>query len=107
MLHKLTLPVSLCFDDNGFSWFLNHDFQVALSEDYVVESLPTKDQTLDVMSITWVLSQLGTNSLGDFEEQYAYDPTSLLALDRYAGNTITPNTFADWKFSLAAGLQAG
>lgn len=56
--------------------------QKPLSEEDVVKSLPTKDQTLDVMTITDVLSQRGTNELGNFEMQYAYHPVFIAAVDR-------------------------
>lgn len=71
------------FHHNSDMYFYLYFYQQSLSQDYIVESLPTKVTTLDVMSITWILSQLGTNALGDFEEQFAFDPTSLHALDRY------------------------
>ena len=54
--------------------------QEALSEEHLVEMLPDKKTTADVMEITNILSQKDTNSLGYFEVQYAFDPTSLKAL---------------------------
>ena len=43
--------------------------------------LPTKQETVSVMQITQILSSKGTNSLGDFEVQYAYDPITVGALN--------------------------
>ena len=34
------------------------------------------------MQITKILSEKGTNSLGDYEVQYAYDPITVEALQR-------------------------
>ncbi|KAF6041049.1 ALOX5 [Bugula neritina] len=56
-----------------------------LTEDYLVKALPNKHQTTDVMMITDILSQKATNSLGDFETQYAYDKTSVNALISFQG----------------------
>jgi arachidonate 5-lipoxygenase len=33
-----------------------------------------KPTTLDIMTVTKILSDKGTNSLGDFEVQYIFDP---------------------------------
>ena len=49
----------------------------------IVHYLPSKEQALDVIEITQVLSERATNALGNFEVQYAYDPASVLALERY------------------------
>ena len=48
----------------------------------MVQSLPDKEQALDVLQVTHVLSQKGTNSLGDYEVNYTYEPTALKALDQ-------------------------
>ena len=44
--------------------------------------IPDKAVTASVMVITDILSQRDTKSLGDFEKQYAFDPTSLRSLDQ-------------------------
>ncbi|XP_018018498.1 allene oxide synthase-lipoxygenase protein, partial [Hyalella azteca] len=41
--------------------------------------LPNKSMTLDIVLITKLLSKRGTNSLGDFEMQYMYDPVGVHA----------------------------
>lgn len=43
--------------------------------------LPDKRMTLDIMVITKLLSSRGTNSLGDFEMQYLYDPVGVRAAE--------------------------
>ena len=57
-------------------------FQEPLTEEYIVTSLPSKEQALDVVEVTHLLSQRGTNELGNFEVQYAHDPIALQALER-------------------------
>lgn len=57
-------------------------FQAALTEKHIVKSLASKKDTLSVMIVTKLLSQRGTNALGHFELQYAYDPITLKALKR-------------------------
>ena len=46
-----------------------------------MQALPPKKQALDVLQITHVLSQRGTNALGDYEMQYVHDPASVKALE--------------------------
>lgn len=48
----------------------------------MVKALANKQQAFDIMTITYALSRLGTNSLGDFEIKYAWDPTSIAAQKR-------------------------
>ncbi|OQV17101.1 Allene oxide synthase-lipoxygenase protein [Hypsibius exemplaris] len=45
----------------------------------VLHQLPSKGVTLDTMVVTRLLSSKGTNSLGQFEVQYLYDPVSVSA----------------------------
>lgn len=45
-----------------------------LSEQDIIDALPVKDMTLDIIIVTKILSDRGTNALGDFEVQYMYDP---------------------------------
>ena len=44
--------------------------------------LPNKDTTLDIMVVTKILSDRGTNCLGDFEVQYMHDPIGIKAVQR-------------------------
>ncbi|CAN8006286.1 unnamed protein product, partial [Ixodes hexagonus] len=55
----------------------------ALSEDDIVSLLPSKQVTLDAMIITKLLSSKGTNSLGDFEVQYMYEPEAVSAAEAF------------------------
>lgn len=45
-----------------------------LTEEDILMTLPDKKTTLDVMTVTKILSDRGTKSLGDFEVQYIFDP---------------------------------
>ncbi|XP_059484413.1 allene oxide synthase-lipoxygenase protein-like [Neocloeon triangulifer] len=45
-----------------------------MTEKDILEFLPNKSTTLDIMVITKLLSMKGTKSLGDFEVQYLYNP---------------------------------
>ncbi|XP_029647282.1 allene oxide synthase-lipoxygenase protein isoform X1 [Octopus sinensis] len=47
------------------------------TEKDIIDALPEKDQILDVLSVTHLLSSKGTNSLGYFETRYIYDPKAL------------------------------
>ena len=49
-------------------------FQDPLTEQEIIDALPVKDMTLDIIIVTKILSDRGTNALGDFEVQYMYDP---------------------------------
>ena len=51
-------------------------------------SLPSKEQALDVVEVTHLLSQRGTNELGNFEVQYAHDPIALQALERWEVSSL-------------------
>ncbi|XP_077864020.1 arachidonate 12-lipoxygenase, 12R-type-like [Saccoglossus kowalevskii] len=46
----------------------------ALSEDAILDHLPDKKITLDIMVMTSLLSTRATNPLGNFEINYQYDP---------------------------------
>lgn len=52
-----------------------------LTEKDILDYLPVKDMTLDIMIVTKILSDRGTNALGDFEVQYLYDPIGIKARD--------------------------
>jgi len=51
----------------------------ARCEEDVVSALPNMRMTLDVMTITKMLSWSGTNCLGQWEFQYQYDPPAIQA----------------------------
>ncbi|XP_071509469.1 polyunsaturated fatty acid 5-lipoxygenase-like [Diadema antillarum] len=54
-----------------------------LTEQDIIAQLPDKAQTLSVITLTKILSSKGTNSLGDFEVQYIYEPEALKAVERF------------------------
>ncbi|XP_033110246.1 arachidonate 5-lipoxygenase-like isoform X2 [Anneissia japonica] len=49
----------------------------------VLKSLPDKEQTLDIMVVTKLLSDRGTNSLADFEVNYQFDPIGMKAVKEF------------------------
>ena len=53
------------------------------TESDILDLLPNKRKTLDIMVITKLLSSPGTNKLGDFEMQYLYDPVDVQAADDF------------------------
>jgi arachidonate 5-lipoxygenase len=53
-----------------------------LTEKDIIDHVPLKDMTLDIMLVTKILSDRGTNPLGDFEVQYQYDPIGVKAVDK-------------------------
>ena len=53
--------------------------------------LPNKRMTLDIMVITKLLSSRGTNSLGDFEMQYLYDPVGVKAAEEWVLTPCIPS----------------
>lgn len=57
--------------------------KAAFTEDDLVRLLPSKEATLDSMIITKLLSSKGTNSLGDFEVQYMYEPVAVQAAEEF------------------------
>ena len=48
-----------------------------VKEEDILSVLPDRSTTMDIMVVTDVLSQKGTNSLGDFEVHYVYDPKAV------------------------------
>lgn len=75
------------------------------SEQDILALLPTKKMTLDIMLICKLLSKRGTNSLGDFEMQYMYDPVGVQAaselradLERLSLETKLRNLSRDFKY---------
>lgn len=76
-------PTIVGFDNVGelkyFLFFVKYeivscDLQTSLTESDILYTLPDKKTTLDVMTVTKILSDRGTKSLGDFEVQYIFDP---------------------------------
>ena len=57
--------------------------QTPLTEQDIINQLPHKDMTLSIMVVTKILSDRGTNALGDFEIQYQYEPKAVQAVERY------------------------
>ncbi|ESO93682.1 hypothetical protein LOTGIDRAFT_209217 [Lottia gigantea] len=55
----------------------------AVEERLILESLPDKPTTLDIMVVTKILSGKGTKSLGDFEVQYVFDPRARDLVDEF------------------------
>ncbi|XP_070565852.1 allene oxide synthase-lipoxygenase protein-like [Ptychodera flava] len=53
--------------------------KVALDEQAILDQLPNKASTLSIIDVTKLLSTKGTNSLGDFEVPYQYDPIGEMA----------------------------
>ncbi|KAK3873952.1 hypothetical protein Pcinc_021076 [Petrolisthes cinctipes] len=53
------------------------------TEQDIMAMLPDKRMTLDIMVITKLLSSRGTNSLGNFEMQYLYDPIGVKAAEEF------------------------
>jgi len=49
----------------------------------VLAKLPNQEKTLSVMVVTKILSDRGTNGLGEFEIQYQYEPTAVAAVERF------------------------
>ncbi|XP_055894547.1 allene oxide synthase-lipoxygenase protein-like isoform X2 [Biomphalaria glabrata] len=59
------------------------DPRAILTEQDILKCLPDKEQTLTIMTMTKLLSNKGTKSLGDFEVQYIVDPKAQAVVDRY------------------------
>ncbi|KAK3100682.1 hypothetical protein FSP39_023741 [Pinctada imbricata] len=54
-----------------------------LTEDDILRTLPDKETTLDIMTVTKILSDRGTNSLGDFEVQYVFEPKAKKIVEEF------------------------
>ena len=53
------------------------------SEEDILATLPDLSTTLDIMIVTKILSEQNTNSLGDFEVQYIYDPPAVAVVEEF------------------------
>lgn len=56
---------------------------ILVSEEDILKVLPDRQITLDVMTVTKILSSKGTNSLGDFEVQYIFDPRAIPVVNKF------------------------
>ncbi|XP_072174570.1 polyunsaturated fatty acid 5-lipoxygenase-like [Diadema setosum] len=54
-----------------------------LTADDLIDQLPDKQETLEVMTVTKILSTRATKSLGDFETCYMFDPEAQTAIQRF------------------------
>ncbi|RUS85759.1 hypothetical protein EGW08_006473 [Elysia chlorotica] len=54
-----------------------------IQERDILESLPDRPTTLDIMIVTKILSAKGTKSIGDFEVQYIFDPQARDIVDEF------------------------
>nr|XP_006816568.1 PREDICTED: arachidonate 12-lipoxygenase, 12R-type-like [Saccoglossus kowalevskii] len=59
-----------------------------LSEKSVLDQLPDKQTTLDIMVVTKLLSERGTNTLTEFEIKYQYDSTGETAVNEFRKELI-------------------
>ncbi|OWF44214.1 Allene oxide synthase-lipoxygenase protein [Mizuhopecten yessoensis] len=55
----------------------------ALTESCILEALPNKSVTFEIITITKLLSTYDTNKLGDYEMQYIYDPKAEQVLQQF------------------------
>ena len=60
--------------------------QRELTEEDILRTLPDKETTLDIMTVTKILSDRGTKSLGDFEVQYVFEPEAKKIVHEYVSN---------------------
>ena len=63
-----------------FSIFNLCSLQTPLDESDVLSTIPNKETTLNIMLVGKILSDRGTNGLGDFEVEYQYDPVGTKAV---------------------------
>ncbi|KAH9510001.1 hypothetical protein Btru_044809 [Bulinus truncatus] len=59
------------------------DPKVEMTEQDILNCLPDKETTVEIMAVTKILSSRVTKSLGDFEVQYIVDPKANPILDRF------------------------
>eukprot|EP00057_Strongylocentrotus_purpuratus_P032934 XP_789433.2 PREDICTED: arachidonate 5-lipoxygenase [Strongylocentrotus purpuratus] len=65
------------------------------TEEDILAQMPSKDMTLSIMLVTKLLSDRGTNGLGDFEVQYLHDPVSLNALKQFKADCLKVGAIID------------
>jgi arachidonate 5-lipoxygenase len=66
-----------------------------LTEQDIVDALPTKEQMLKVILVTKLLSSKATDSLGYFEMEYSLEPQSQRALHHFRENLKTAGDVID------------
>lgn len=54
-----------------------------ITEQEIIVKLPNRETTLSIMVVTKILSDRGTNGLGDFEIQYMYEPRAVDAAEKF------------------------
>ncbi|KAH9509996.1 hypothetical protein Btru_044801 [Bulinus truncatus] len=59
------------------------DPKAIVTEQDILKCLPNKEMTLEIMTMTKILSTKGTKSLGDFEVEYIVDPKAVAVVERY------------------------
>ncbi|XP_077987258.1 polyunsaturated fatty acid lipoxygenase ALOX15B-like [Glandiceps talaboti] len=59
-----------------------------VTEEDILQHLPDKLKTLDIMVITNILSERSTKTLGDFDIRYQYDPIGQNATEEFAKDLI-------------------
>lgn len=59
------------------------DPKTVITERDILNSLPDRPTTLDIMIVTKILSAKGTKSIGDFEVQYIFDPAAREIVDEF------------------------
>ncbi|XP_038045097.1 uncharacterized protein LOC119719671 [Patiria miniata] len=64
-------------------------------EQDVIDCLPDKDKTLSIMLVTKILSDRGTNSLGDFEVEYQFDPVGKKAVESFRKDLLRVGALID------------
>ncbi|KAH9509992.1 hypothetical protein Btru_044797 [Bulinus truncatus] len=62
------------------------DPKAIVTEQDILKCLPDKEQTLEIMTMTKLLSTKGTRSLGDFEVQYIVDPKAVAVVESFRKN---------------------
>ena len=53
------------------------------TEAEIIAALPNKETTLSIMVVTKLLSERGTNGIGEFEVQYQYEPKAVAAVQKF------------------------
>ncbi|XP_054767861.2 allene oxide synthase-lipoxygenase protein-like [Lytechinus pictus] len=66
-----------------------------LTEKDILAQMPPKDMALSIMLVTKLLSDRGTNGLGDFEVQYLHDTVSLQALKQFKADLLRVGAIID------------
>ena len=57
--------------------------QDSVSQDDILASLPDLRTAMSQVTTTWLLSDTMTNSLGDYETDYVYDPQAVAVLEQF------------------------